>query len=209
MVDLKPTELVTPPVRLAFPALFEPKPVSKTNTTKKTFQATLLLPPDMDLTPFKRCMIAAIEEKFGKAIKIRPDKIPLKSCDDYDYNGFDDGWYFIRTSTQYQPTVIDQGKKPVLDPDALVDRETALKAAADRVFPGCWVRVHVKAYAWDHPEGGRGVSFGLNSVQLIRNDERLDGRRNANELFDVVEVEEDPFDTAGGSDADGDLDIFG
>ncbi len=55
------------------------------------------------------------------------------------------------------------------------------------------------AYAWDHPSGGKGVSFSLNNVQLVREDERFDGRKKAEEMFGEVEVSDDDY---GGGDGD-------
>ena len=173
MVDLKPTELVTPPVRLSFPALFEPKPVAKGSDDEK-YQASLLLPPDLDMKPFMDAIVAAAKEKWGGNLPKFPAKNnPIKSCDDKELAGYDEGWHYINTKSNYPPTVVDQRRQEIIDPT--------------RIFAGCWCRFHINAYAYDHPVGGKGVSFGLNAVQLVREDARLDGRRDATELFDDVE----------------------
>lgn len=180
MVELREVEIVTEPFRLAFPALFEPKPVAQ-GEEKTSYQATLLLPPDANLKPFLRCIAAAMRDEWGKVEKITagrsgwsPHAQPIKPCDGR-YAGFDEGWHFIRTSSQYQPSVVDQRKQEILDPN--------------RIFAGCWCRFHLNTYAWKHPVGGKGVSFSLNAVQLVREDERLDGRKSAQAVFDEIEVE--------------------
>ena len=43
--DFKPTEVVTQPVRLVFPHLFEPKPAGPFSDGE-TYEAGMLLPPD-------------------------------------------------------------------------------------------------------------------------------------------------------------------
>lgn len=182
-VSMKPTELVTPPVRLAFPALFEPRPVFK-GADEKKYQAVLLLPPGTNMQPFAAAMKAAMLEEWKEVPKLRPDKQPVRPCVG-DYAGFDEGWHFIRVSSKYMPTVVDQRRQEVID--------------RERVYPGCWVRVHINAFAWSHQTGGKGVSFGLNAVQLVRDDERLDGRKKPEDLFDPIEIEGD-----GGFDGDDD-----
>lgn len=175
-MTLSATEIVTPPVRLSFPALFEKKPVAK-GSDKEKYQASLLIPPDVDLAPFKRALVAALREKFGdKPPKIPAKNFPIKSCDDKELAGYEDDWHYINTSTNFQPTVVDQKKNEILDDS--------------RIFAGCWCRFHLNAYAWDHPQGGKGVSFGLNAVQLVREDERLDGRVNADTVFEALEVDD-------------------
>lgn len=190
-VELSDTEIVTPPLRLAFPALFEPKAVAKGKDEKK-YQAVVLIPPDVDLKPFFDCVKAAMLDKWGKLIKLPPRSNPIKDCDEKELDGYDEGWHYINTKSGYQPNVIDRKKQEVLD--------------ADRVYSGCWCRFHLSVYAWDHPVGGKGVSFSLNSVQLVKDDARLDGRKAATEVFDEIYVEDDGEGSVTTSDAD---ELFG
>jgi len=175
-IELPPTEIVTEPCRLSFPALFEPKPVMKGSDDKK-FMATLLLPPDVDLGPLFVCARAAMVDKFGKVIKLPARANPIKECAEKDLAGYEDGWHYINAKSGYRPSVVDAKMQEVLDPD--------------RVYAGCWCRFHLQAFAWDHPVGGKGVSFSLSAVQLVRDDERLDGRRQATDVFEPLEVEAD------------------
>lgn len=172
-LELAPTEIVTPPVRLAFPALFEPKPVAKGSTELK-FMATLLIPPTVELKPFYECVKAAMLDKWAKLLQLPAKNNPIKRCDEKELDGYEPGWFFINTKTQYQPNVVDQRRQEIID--------------KDRIFAGCWCRFHLNAYGYDHPQGGKGVSFGLNSVQLVREDARLDGRKTATDVFDEIET---------------------
>jgi hypothetical protein len=190
-VELSNTEIVTPPLRLAFPALFTPKPTFKGGDDKK-YQAVCLIPPDVDLTPFFNCVKAAMIDKWGKLIKMPSGSNPIKPCTEKDLDGYADGWYYINTKSGYQPNVVDQKCQAVID--------------VERAYSGCWCRFHLSVYAWDHPVGGKGVSFSLNSVQLVRDDERLDGRRSAEEVFESIEVDDDTEGLKTSADAD---ELFG
>lgn len=175
MPELNKTEIVTAAVRLSFPALFEKRAVAKGDKNEK-YMATLLLPEDMDLAPFKACIRAAAIKKFGKIPKFAADKNPIKECETKKLKGYEDGWHFINTKSNFPPTVVDQAMNEIIDPN--------------KIFAGCWCRFHINAFGYDHPVGGKGVSFGLNAVQLVREDERFDGRRSADEVFDPIEFDD-------------------
>ena len=71
------------------------------------------------------------------------------------------------------------------------------------VYSGAWYRAQVRAFAYD-TAGNKGVSFGLQNVQKLRDDDPLgSGRIPANKAFEPVDV---PADTANGKTA---TSIFG
>lgn len=172
------TDIVTPDVRLSFPALFEPKPRAR-GSDKLTYQATLLLPPKTDMAPFVAAMKAAMMAKFGKLLPLAGRGNPIHKAEEKQYAGYEPGWHYISTNNTRAPAVVDQLKRPVTDPD--------------RMYPGLWVRAFLNAYAWDNPAGGKGVSFSLNAIQVVRDGERLDGRREVNpdEVFTALEMPQD------------------
>lgn len=196
---LKVTDVITVPARLSFPALFEMKATSKDKDAKKAYYCSLLLPPDTDLAPFRKAMAAAWIAKFGKDLKPKADKNPLKDCATKGHlAGYTAGWHFITAKTQYQPVVVDQRRQPIIDQRV--------------IYAGCWVRAHVNAFAYDHQVGGKGISFGLNAVQFVKDGERLDGRVNAEQIFDAIEIQDegDVFDGAEtGSKPDDAAELFG
>ena len=186
---LQPTDVLTPDARLSFPSLF----VATTTLDSKVpkFSCTLLLPPDTDLKPFKIALKRAAVEEWGE--KIPPAlKLSLHACETYPYPngryaGYDDGWHFIRCSSKYRAPIVNRGNIPVTD--------------EEQVYPGMWVRALVNAYAWVHPSGGRGVSFGLKAIQLVRDGERLDGRVDAANVFTPLEDLGDAGEQSDGDDA--------
>lgn len=158
-------------VRLSFPALFKPRPKSRTTPGVLTFQASFLLPPSFDLEPLKKAAMAAVQAKFAKPTKV---KSPIRDAGEKDFAGYEEGWHFIAAWSNHRPVVVDRLAAPVTDESL--------------IYPGMWVNAHVNAFAWDHPEGGKGVSWNLNAIQIVRDDERLDGRINAASAFEPLDA---------------------
>lgn len=204
-MNLKDTEVLTVPCRLAFASLFKPTPVHPTTPDKLAYQATILIPKGTDLAPFSAAIKAAMIAQWGKPIALEGNGMPLKACDSKSYSGFEPGWFSLKAKSKFPPQVVDQAKRQVLgvDPntrgDALAD---ALPAAEARVYAGCWCRFYIGAFAWDN-KAGKGVSFNLNAVQLVRDDARLDGRKSADDIFDAIDTgDEDAPGTVPSGDAD-------
>ena len=209
-MTLPPTELVTCPVRLHFPSLFTMRRVP--GAQKDSYQAVALIPPDADLTPFKNAIKAALADKFGANFKLPASKNPIHDASEKDYDGFVEGWHFINLNANYPPMVVDQKKQEILDSRKLIGKTADQQAAAiaeaeSRIFAGCWVRFHLNVYAWDHPTGGKGVSFGMKAVKLLRTDEAFSSGASNNaapfDAFDDIDDSDDDFDgAAGGGDED-------
>lgn len=170
---------------LSFPALFEPKPKMKGATpdgkpVKLTYQATLCLPPEFDLKPLQAAAAAAIEKKFGKIIKV---KNPFRLCSEVSWaDHMPEGSHFIAAHSDRAPSLVDRRRLPTLDQELF--------------YSGCIVNAWVNAWAWDHPTGGKGVSFDLKAVQFVAAGTRIDGRVSNDavaERFPVL----DGDDTAG------------
>jgi len=189
-IELSPRDVVTSEVRLSFPALFTPKPRFR-GSDSETYQAVLLLPPDTDMTPFDSALKAAMIEKFGKPIKLPAAKNPVKDCAEKGIQGYDEGWHYINLHSRQQPPVVDRRGVPVTD--------------ESMIYAGCWVRAYINAFAWDHPSGGKGVSFGLNAIQFVRDDDRLDGRATTTAVFEPLD---DPEGSESPEGSDGD-DLWG
>lgn len=169
---MKPTEIITQPVRASFPALFEPKPVAQDSDVLK-YSCKLLLPPDYDLAPILTVIKAAMMADWGELKKIEGDGNPIHTFPEDDDLA---GWRWINTKSSMQPTVVGPDRKPITDPKV--------------IYSGCWVRAFLGAYAW--PKKGKkgfgkfGVSLGLNAIQFLKDGERLDGRANAKDVFDAI-----------------------
>lgn len=82
------------------------------------------------------------------------------------HNGFA-GHRFIRASANvdYPPTCIDAkfgaDGKPVVVTDA------------NRMYWGAYYHIVVNMFAWEHPQNGKGLSFGLSMIQFAKDGEKL------------------------------------
>jgi len=138
------------------------------------YTITLLVDKDADFSALKKAIVAAAEKKFGekarKMIKSGRLQLPLR---DGDEEREDDplyaGKYFFSAKSGTKPGVIDGRKNPIEDPMDF--------------YSGCECRLSVNAYGYT-VKGNKGVAFGLNNVQKVRDGERIAGRRPAAEDFD-------------------------
>ena len=195
-MDLKDNEVLTPPCRLAVASLFAPTPKHPTTPTEVRYQATVLIPPGLDMTPFSKAINAAMVEKWGKTIPLEGRAMPLKKADGKTtqdgrpYSGFEPGWFTLKAMNRYAPQIVDQAKRPILDVAANADEDAiarATSAAEARVYSGCWCRFYVRAFAWDNASG-KGVSFSLEAVQLVKDDEAFAGKKQASDLFETIDT---------------------
>lgn len=181
--------VLTAPFRASFPALFEP--TSMYENQEKKYEVTMLFPRETDLKLLKKIAKAAIKEKWKNE---RPSnlKIPFrKGSEKPSLEGYDDV-IFAKASSKRKPKIIDQRKQPVTDPE--------------KIYPGIWLRAVVNAYCYD-TAGNKGVSFGLQHVQIVRDDESFFDSGDPNEDFDALDTEIDDVDDSDLFDDDDDDDI--
>jgi hypothetical protein len=158
-------DFLTGPVRLMFPTLFHlPQPTEKSPNPK--YGATLLFTPYADFTLF-------YEEYYTIAGREFPDAYNASTGQYYGlhspfrdqgekakFNGFTPGCTFVNASTQFKPPIVDAQSNPVLD--------------ESRAYPGVWAVCAVNMYAFKDPRK-KGISFGLQSVMLIGDDQQAGG----------------------------------
>ena len=116
----------------------------------------------------------AAQEKFGADVNMKALRLPVRDCAEVDYNGFDiPNGKFVAFRTDTKPGIVDADFQDILDPS--------------QVYSGALMRVSYTPYAYQHPQGGKGVSLGLRNVQVINNSleayPRLDGRIAADKDF--------------------------
>jgi hypothetical protein len=177
--------LVTPYATLSFPNLFTPKPRSEGGDP--VFSCALLFGPTEQKTKEFKAMQAAAEaaarEKFGDKVKLDSLMMPFRDAAEKadKYAGYEEGILYINPWTKNRPGIVDARLQDVLTPDD--------------IFAGQIVRAQVTPFAWSN-SGKKGVSFGLNHIQIVKADApRIDGRVAANKAFDAIETEDDeiPF----------------
>ena len=184
-----PTKVVTGTVRLSFVNLVEPR-VGFVGQAPK-YSVLLLIPKEDTKTveAIKRAQQAALDN--GKASTFG-GSIPKKWKDTFrDGDEEQDteqapeyaGHYFMNVgaSEKYPPVLVDQRRQKLSKDDASV-----------AFYSGMYARVSMNAFPFN-AQGSKGVSFGINAVQKVRDGEPLSGA--------VVDVDSD-FDDLGDDDVD-------
>lgn len=200
--------MITPEAVLSFPALFEPQKASEDADPK--YGASLIFTAEAQETPqykaLKRAVVETAKERWGdKAVQmIKKGKLntPFRDGEDKSQYGYPEDSKFINAKSNRKPGIVSTipdpnngGKPMVIDDEA-------------EIYAGCIVRADVVPFAYD-VSGNKGVSFGLNNLQKIRDGERLDSYVPAEDVFEADEdatadlsdlEEEDTDETEDGED---------
>ena len=172
----KTGNLMTPKCRIAWPSLFTPSAMRGQSADQAKYQITVLIPKDANIDVLKEAAKEAANDKFPKAKSgIRS---PFRKTEEKDNlaelaEAFP---HYITARSKDRPGVVGPNGKPVDDPE--------------QVYSGRWARISIQAFAYDQ-SGNKGVSFGLQNVQLLDHDDPLaigGGRVSAEAEFDAVEV---------------------
>lgn len=161
--------ILTAAFRVSFPHVFEATVAQGADKAK--YSISSLFPPTADIALLKQAAAAAVREKWGADVPARM-KNPFLKAEDYEYEGYEQGWVLIRSSSLQKPGLIDQVKKPII-------------TSAD-FYPGCWARATLRAFTYD-TSGNKGVSFGLQNIQKVADDESMGGRSKPEEDFGAVD----------------------
>jgi hypothetical protein len=172
-MDIELKKCITPEFRVSFPQVIEPKAFGK---QAAKYSIVMLFTKKTDLNALKKAAHNAAVEKWGKDKTSWPKnlKMPFRDGNEKsDLMGYEDT-IFVSASSKDQPGLVDQKKQEILS-----DRD---------FYAGCYARAQLLAFAYDKPEfGTKGVSFGLQHVQKVRDGEKFSGRKNASDVFDEVE----------------------
>lgn len=168
----------TPLARLSYPHLF--KKVAAKGSTKEQYSCSLIFPAGTDLSALMQVAADTAKEQWGeKAVELLQKGIirnPFLKGDEpkwADKPGMGPGVKFIRCVSQQKPKVVDQKRQDVSE---------------DAIYAGQFVYAMVHVFAWEHPTQGKGLSFGIDAVQIVRDGERLGGGGNVdtNKAFDEI-----------------------
>ena len=173
-------KVLTPEARLMFPHFFEP--YSGIEGAEEKYSAVLLFEAGADLTGLKEAVqkaAAGLKSKAGA-------RNPICSGDERaeEWGEVFKGAKYIRVSSRFQPAIVDTDRSDILD--------------KSKLYSGCYVRAVIRAYPYDKA-GNRGVAFGVEAVQFLRDGEALGGSRASVALFDdgkapsAAPVSDDPF----------------
>lgn len=178
------TKVVTGKVRLSYVALLEPKAFEG----QEAKYSTVILIPKTDKATIKKIQDAqkaayeAAKNDKLKGIKWERVKTTLRDGDeDMDTEEHPEyaGHMFMSISSKTKPQIIDKYKNKV--------------DSAEEVYSGVYARVSLNAYAYN-TAGNKGISCGLNNVQIVAPGDYLGGKASADADFDEWEDGEDEED---------------
>lgn len=160
-------KVLTPEFRVSFPAVFTPR--SAMDNAEPKYSVVMLFPKSADLSKLKAIAKAAIVEKWGD--KIPKDlRSPFRDGDDKELDGYA-GHIFITASSKMKPGLVNGNREAIIN--------------VDEFYAGCYARATVNAFAYDR-NGNRGVAFGLQNIQKLREGEPFSGKTKPEDDFDAV-----------------------
>ncbi len=166
--------IITARCKISFPNLFTARKFDETDEKAK-YSASFLIPPAADISLLIEGVKKAAADKWGTAL---PPKLksPFLKAGEYESTGDFEGWTLLRTSAITKPGIVDASGKNIGD--------------ESEIYPGRWCLASLRPYAYEHKKGGKGVSFGLQNVQMLEHDEPIGGRARAESEFEQVDTVE-------------------
>lgn len=204
--------IITCPVRLAFPHLSEPQTNNNDDgTTRETYNVAILFPPCAGGMPgtagqihdvlyatwLKDCM-DTFPDKFVNGVPYGLHSPFHEQAEKASYAGYTPGGVYLNVSSEFKPQVVDSSMNAI--PDALIcDAQSKKNPEGARCYGGVWAIVSLTHYPFGSKPGARkkGASFGLSSVMIIADDEKLGGgQEDVKSAFAGVKIDR-KFDPAG------------
>lgn len=169
--------VITPEFRVSFPYVFRPSKPMAGSTNEPKYTLTMLFPKDADLSKLKAAAADAAKEKWGDKIP-KGLRSPFRDQGEKEFPGYEAGCTFITATSKQRPGLVDAKVQDIIE-----ERD---------FYAGCYARASIRAFAYDQA-GNRGVAFGLQNVQKLRDGEPLGGRSRPQDDFEPV------ADAGGGS----------
>jgi hypothetical protein len=168
----------TPIGKFAFVNLFKPRKMP--GGDKEKYECLLIVTPEFQKTPaykaFQKAVTQCAKDEFGPDVVMSKLNLPIKKGSEMPYNGITDEDVVISARAVKKPGIVDYDKNDVMDPDD--------------VWAGQWGYFEVRPFAYS--VSNRGVSLNLNNVRVLKDGDRIDGRKSAQEVFS----EDDEYDAA-------------
>lgn len=168
--------IISPEFRAAFISVFRAtKAREAAPDAKAKFSIRAAFPPTADLTALKAQAKIAAEEKWGANVP-KTCRSPFRLNEELDNPvvGIGDDWVIMTFSAteDRRPGLVDANLQDIID--------------EAEVYSGAWFRAQVRAFAYENA-GNKGISFGLQNVQKLRDGDPIGGGRTpASKAFDAV-----------------------
>ncbi len=194
-------KVITSEVTLSYPNLLLAR-AGKGANAKSKFSVALVAFPEQQkteagqafLAKAKAAALAAAETRWGnkaaEMFKTKALRSPFR--DDAEAKGYPAGSIFINARTEQKPACVFAYADPASPgkPKKMTDEEVKTQ-----MYAGSKVRASLVAFAYD-VDGNKGVGFALNNLQKVGEGERIDGRKAAEDEFDV-DLSQAPADIGG------------
>ena len=171
--------ILTPHFRAAYVSVFRATAVKNADGTtgKPKYSIRACFPSGTNLSDLENEAKAAAKDKWG-------DKMPKSIRSPFRKNeelnnpivGIGDDWTIMTFSANEdrRPGLVDARRQDIID--------------EQDVYSGAWFRAQIRAFAYEQA-GNRGVSFGLQNLQKVKDDDPIGGSRiAANKAFDDIET---------------------
>jgi hypothetical protein len=191
----KSTRLIGPLSVISYPHLDVAQASQQAGKAAK-FSCAFIFTPELLADPKEKALfkalqdaaVAAVKEKWGDKAEalLKSEGFKKGFRRDWEAKGYPEGSIFITARSTQQPGIvyshsdpetIGEGKKP--KPAKMP--QDKIKA---EMYPGVIGRPLLTVFTFDQ-EGNKGVSFGLEGIQKVREGTRIDGRVAAEDSFDV------------------------
>lgn len=171
----------TPEFRVSFADVFE------RNTLSEKYQLDMLFPEGTDLSKLKKAVLGIAIEHWGSKDRFPKNlRSPFRDQQEKHekgYAGYEPGCMFITPKSANRPPGI-------VGPDG----KTHITKESGEFYGGCWARATIKAATYiptknGKPAGRPGITFFLQNIQKVRDDDPFGDNvaSNADEDFEPVE----------------------
>lgn len=169
--------------RLSFANIWEARQVN--NQGEPRFTVSCLIDPatkegKRDMQLIEAGIEAAMEEGAKKLDGAKKLKMPLFEGEDDQPGDMNyKGMMVIHAGNKKKPEIVDRNSKPIMD--------------QSKVYSGCYCYVAINFFAYDNTS--KGVSASLQHIMFVKDGDRLDNRKNAEDTFKGVSfTDEEPDD---------------
>lgn len=163
--------------RLIYPNLLAPSLMKgETDESKAKYGTSILLPKGTDVAALKEAIQEKLEDELGAKWREKKAKLPILKTEDYPKLAAyaDEFPVMLRASSKDKPGIVFANGSVCNDPEA--------------VYGGRWAIISLRPFFYDHPTGGKGVSLGLQNVQLLDHADPMGSQRvRAEDEFAPIE----------------------
>lgn len=182
-------EIVTPTFRASYPSLFAPR-ANKFKNNQLEYSVDALFPKNTDLAPIKEAIKKVYIQTWGADQKKWPkEKWPILK-DQADRGKEDEKTGKMVYPGGYEPGAFYMKLKTVKEIGLFNGKREAIIDESE-IYPGVWLKAHIRIYAYNHDGISQGVTTSLLNVQKVKDGESLGGAsRPSPDAFSEVESDD-------------------